>query len=861
MKLSYTAGAILLSALLAWAGARAAEDDPAEGRVPLRAAAIDPDNGELSFFWEQKEGPQVKIADPRARRFDKVSGKYISETYFIPTEAGNYAFDVTIQNEHDLKVTKRYVVAVTPPTPLPVANPGPDQKHKLNEKVVLSGLDSKAFNNRTITKYEWNVKEAPEGFELSADQRVSRQIDFVAKKTGKYVFELKVFDGKHWGEPVPVEVVIITPKPIEVEIEKGPDVELPPHPGVGAAPVRPKAVAFVSDNNGKPYRIGDTIVLDGSKSVVSEGDTPRFFWEQIDDDKSPFVRTTTPDTARPFSDKRTDVLNYPVHSFVAEKNGTYKFALRITTKEGDVRSDPVVFQVGAAPNGDPPPPPPPPPANAPIARIVTAKTEVSVGEEVTLDGSKSTSPEGAKLTFIWSPVVGKKFPDIRGVDGPIARFSADHEGEYSVLLVVSDGKRQGTSDPVVIKVNAAEKPPIVELQPTYTCNIGEFITMDAKIRDPQNYPVKIRRTCLEPKSVVIPPEYAAKSSFGFSPRTPGTYLFQIEVTNSKGLSAIAQTQVGTKDAALLKPTAVIKGPERANVGDKITLTADKSYSPNNTGLTYTWADESEGVKIKDAPPSGKKQNWTFAVTEAGRYVVSLVVNDGKSNSDPMKFAIDVAAPEAPVAPVKGKPVAKISGPKTVTAKTELEFSAQDSTGEGQLLYFWSQPVDGGPDLQLPAAAKRFRTMRFTPTKAGTYTLNLEVMDQNNQRSDVDAFTFEVKAAPAMAPTARANLLTRDPSPVGKEVRLSAEKSFDPGNAPLTYKWEQTKGPVDLTIAPRKTAQEIVVTPLKAGDYELQVSVNNGELESAPVVIGFTAMAVSLPTAVIAEIPPPAAGDL
>ncbi len=700
-------------------------------------------------------------------------------------------------------------------------------------------------------------------FNLAPEQLSARQFDFVAKKPGKYVLELKVFDGKRLSEPATVEVIVVAPKPLIVDIEQPSVHELPGSPAVAPPPAKSKAIGTVI-NGDKPFKVGDTIVLDGSKSIVSEADTPRFFWIQLDELRSPQVRVLKPDQSRPFSEKRADKLNFPVQSFVAAENGSYKFVLQIRTADGAIESEPVTFQVGEAgapsiqirtPTRATTPMLSPPATQGPVARVIASKAEVAVGDEVTLDGRKSTGPDGATLTYTWTPVPGKKFPDvIRGVDGPVARFSAEREGDYGVILLVSDGKRQSLSEPIMIKVVGGEKPPVVELAPTQKCNVGETIVMEAKIKDASPAGLKFRWSCIDPKTIVIPEKFASTDRFRFSPQTPGTYLFQVEVTNAKGQSAVATTQIGVKNAAILKPTAIIKGPETANVGDKITLNGESSGNPNKAKLSYRWTEETDGApKIKEQPKNGE---WTFKITEPGRYVISLSVNDGTSDSDPAKYAIDVAAPAA-----QNKPVAKISGAKVVDARTEAEFSAEGSTGDGQLLYFWNQSLDGGsPELTIPQNLRRGKTLRVTPAKPGSYTLTLEVMDQNNQRSPTASFTFEVKGAAATPPTAAATLLTADPSSTGKDVRLTANKSFDPAGATLTYRWKQTKGPQQLIIAPKDTAQEVIVTPTTAGTYEMQVTVFNADLESAPAQVTFKVAATSLPQAVIGEIQPPAVGE-
>src|SRR5439155_3431845 len=116
-------------------------------------------------------------------------------------------------------------------------------------------------------------------------------------------------------------------------------------------------------------------------------------WMQLDKDKAPLVRAFTADTGKPFSPGRTDQSNYPVQSFVAAENGTFRFVLQLTTKDGAVtESEPVTVIVGTGT------PPDPPAANGLVSILTGSKTAVPAGKEVTLDGSKSHSDNNANFT-------------------------------------------------------------------------------------------------------------------------------------------------------------------------------------------------------------------------------------------------------------------------------------------------------------------------------------------------------------------------------------------------------------------------------------------------------------------------------
>lgn len=91
-------------------GATAAEAQPKDGRVKLHVKASNPGGGKLTFKWAQIDGPEAKIIDATAARYDDNNKKWLSDTYFIPTKAGNYTFQVTVRNEDGQETKKTYVL-------------------------------------------------------------------------------------------------------------------------------------------------------------------------------------------------------------------------------------------------------------------------------------------------------------------------------------------------------------------------------------------------------------------------------------------------------------------------------------------------------------------------------------------------------------------------------------------------------------------------------------------------------------------------------------------------------------------------------------------------------------------------------
>jgi len=84
---------------------------------------------------------------------------------------------------------------------------------------------------------------------------------------------------------------------------------------------------------------------------------------------------------------------------------------------------------------------------------------VSVGEEVTLDGSGSYDPEGKNLGYKWFPFDGPEdIPEnaevyIKSYLSKIATFFSDYPGTFVLLLVVTDGNKDSKPDKITITVS------------------------------------------------------------------------------------------------------------------------------------------------------------------------------------------------------------------------------------------------------------------------------------------------------------------------------------------------------------------------------------------------------------------------
>ncbi|RIV19928.1 hypothetical protein DYU11_23720 [Fibrisoma montanum] len=146
-----------------------------------------------------------------------------------------------------------------------------------------------------------------------------------------------------------------------------------------------------------------------------------------------------------------------VAEFTPDKPGTYVLVLTVTNSDGLSATTEVTIAV-ALPGS-------PPIANAGVS------TTVSTGRKVTLDGSKSSDPDGDRLTYRWgikTKPTGSN-PALANADKAIAELTPDGVGTYVMSLTVSDGVWQDVTADVTVTVTV---PVIREIAGSWTATDG-----------------------------------------------------------------------------------------------------------------------------------------------------------------------------------------------------------------------------------------------------------------------------------------------------------------------------------------------------------------------------------------------------
>ncbi len=820
--------------------ARAADDPPADddGRVKLVAKARAREGGKLTFLWTQVEGPTVKVADASAARLDESDPekrRWISETFYIPTEPGRYIFKLSVRNEDGQESTKVFpATEVLPPKPPPVAVAGPDQPARtVGDLVRLNGADSKTSDGKPIVKWEWSLVQGPPKFKPDPKQLLQSAYEFKAEEAGVYQFDLRVFDGKRWSVPAGT-VVTVRAKSLPPDIIDDPDttakkIELTT-PGPDITKPSPKVYKAVV-TPGREAKPGETLVLDGSASNPPAESHPEFFWHQSDE-KGPMARQLKADRTKPFDRAREDAYNYPVWTFSPSEPGTYRFSLEISLNDGTKKESEIVTYTVVDPNAPAAvaPVPPTPAANAGLlsAHITAERVNVDAGDTVRLDASKS-SPEGAKLKYIWGPVAGKLHPKKwSGDDGPLVEFTVDEEGEYGVSLRVADGDKESPPDQIIITVGPPNKPPVIDLPATYEANVGEKLTLEAKVTDPEGDKYNLKWVCLDPPDLKIKDEksnvdLSTLPSLVFKPWKPGHYVFRLSAVDAKGHSSKAETTITVKPAVERQPTAKIVGPEGPVVaGKKVTLDGSKSFSAMKGTMTYNWKQES-GDAIPGDAPNFKQSKWEFTPPKAGRYVFTLEVIDGTIKSPVDKYVLEVgeATHQPPVAKIAGASSVKVEENETLI----LDGSESSAEDHGKLTFKWTK-LDGAADVKIDDAETP--KAKFSSATPGPARVQLVVNDGfNDSAAAVVTLNFAKGKSKPVAKISGPTTAT-----AGTTVTLSGAESTADSEI-TSYLWKQDGPKLDRRPDLRK--KELRFEPKLPGTYVLTLQVVDGKgLKSEPV---------------------------
>jgi PKD repeat protein len=250
-------------------------------------------------------------------------------------------------------------------------------------------------------------------------------------------------------------------------------------------------------------------------------------------------------------------------------------------------------------------------------------------EEVTLDGSGSSDPDGSIVSFVWNEGATQIATGIK----PTVTLST---GAHTITLTVTDNGGLTDTDTVTITISSpANQPPVANAGPDQTVtdsdrNGSEQITLDGSgSSDPDGTIVSFVWT-----------KSATQITTGVKPivtLSTGTHIITLTVTDNGSLTD-TDTVTITVSSPTNQPPLANAGPDQnvtdsdRNGSEQVTLDGSASSDPDGSIVSFVWREG--GAQIA----TGVKPTVTLST---GTHTITLTVTDNGGLTDTDTVTIKV----------------------------------------------------------------------------------------------------------------------------------------------------------------------------------------------------------------------------
>lgn len=434
-----------------------------------------------------------------------------------------------------------------------------------------------------------------------------------------------------------------------------------------------------------------TVQLDGSASRDTDGDPLTYRWS--------LASAPANSTAR-FSDPA--IVN-PAFSF--DQAGTYEVVLVVNDGIEDSAPDTASIEVRLD-------------NSAPIADAGPDQT-VTVGANVTLDGTGSSDADGDTLTYAWT-LTGRpagSSAQLAGATAARPEFVVDLPGSYVAMLVVNDGVLD--SQPASVTIDTRNSAPVADAGMDRSVAVGDRVMLDGSASndvdgDRLEYRWSFKRrpagsnATLSDASAVDP---------AFDVDRPGRYEITLIVSDGITDSSPDTVEVSTVNSA---PVADA-GPDQSTfVGEVVTLDGTASTDADGDPLTFDWSLTSVPAGSNAKFNDRNSMQPSFVADLPGTYVAQLIVNDGD---------VDGAPDTATVTTENSPPVAAAGDDQEAFVGDIVTLDGRGSSDADfdDLTYRWSfTTTPGGSNASITDATAAVAS--FVPDRKGQYVVQLIVND-------------------------------------------------------------------------------------------------------------------------------------
>ncbi len=501
--------------------------------------------------------------------------------------------------------------------------------------------------------------------------------------------------------------------------------------------------------------------------------------------------------------------------------GVYVFTLTTTDNQGGKGTDNVQITVNAATANQ-----------SPVAKAGSDMTITMPTNNVNVNGSSSTDPNGTITSYTWTKVAGPTQYTIASSTAASTAITNLTTGVYSFQLKVMDNAGAVAMDTVQVTVNAAapaNQLPVAKAGTDQTITLPvSSVTVDGSgSSDPDGTISTYLWTKLSgPAQSTIANAGAATTLV--SNLAAGVYQFQLKVTDNSGAIALDTIKIIVNAAPVNQPPVANSGADFSITlpTNTASLNGSASSDPDGTISGYTWSQVS-GPNTATIAAAGSVTTGISGLQQ-GTYTFALKVvdNSGASDLDSIKVTVNPAANQPPVAN------AGSSKSITLPVSSVSLSGASSSDPDGSIAsYAWAQTA--GPST---ASITGNTTSVATASNlvAGIYTFQLTVTD-NSGASSKATVKITVVAAGIQPPVANAGADQTITLPANSVIINGSGSSASSGNSIVSYAWSEKSGPSAISLT--NTAQN-TLNSLQAGTYVfiLQVTDNNAATGKDSVTI-------------------------